>query len=150
MYNYLVRYRHVTPTCPPIPNPKQVAAQEEDAEAQEEAEQAEHDERLELEQAFYAARLAGVLAKAGGEKKVKKGTKKKRGVEEEEVQVAVPERGEAPTLPSAAEEGEGAAAAEIVGMLKAKKKRRKQQQEEEMGRDYVAFDPLDWRSKQFG
>lgn len=129
-----------------------MAAQGEDAEAQGEAEQAEQDERLELEQAFYAARLAGVLAKEGGEKKGVKGMKKKRGVEEGEEGVAalVPGREEAPTLPSAAEEGEGAAASEIVGMLRAKKRRRKQQQEEEMGRDYVAFDPLDWRSKQFG
>ena len=39
-----------------------MAAQEEDAEQAQEAEMADQDERLELEQAFYAARLAGLLA----------------------------------------------------------------------------------------
>lgn len=89
--------------------------------------------------------------------KEKKGGKKKRGaaddatVAAEAVTVAaVPALEEAPTLPSVAEEGEGTAASEITAMLRAKKKRRKQQEEEEMGRAYVAFDPLDWRSKQFG
>lgn len=45
---------------------QQVAAQEEDAEAAEEAEMEEQDQRLQLEQAFYTARLAGLLAKVGG------------------------------------------------------------------------------------
>lgn len=39
-----------------------MAAKEEDEEAAEEAAMAEQDERLEMEQAFYTARLAGLLA----------------------------------------------------------------------------------------
>jgi hypothetical protein len=43
-----------------------VAAQEEDAEKMEEEELVEQDERLALEQAFYNARLAGLLAQVMG------------------------------------------------------------------------------------
>ncbi len=88
--------------------------------------------------------------------KAAKGGKKRGALDEAAVTeidaAAVPAREEAPTLPSVAEEAEGGAtaAAEISSMLRAKKKRRKQQAAEEKGRDYVAFDPLDWRSKQFG
>lgn len=53
-------------------------------------------------------------------------------------------------MPSVAEEGEGTAASEITSMLRAKKKRRRQEEAEEREREYVPFDSLDWRSKQFG
>lgn len=43
-----------------------MAAHEEDAEAAEEEEMAEQDQRLELEQAFFTARLAGLLAQVCG------------------------------------------------------------------------------------
>lgn len=70
--------------------------------------------------------------------------------QEDVVAAAVPAREEAPTLPSAAEEGEGTAAAEITSMLRAKKRKRREREAEERGKEYVAFDALDWRSKQLG
>ncbi|GAB5033525.1 Hypothetical protein NocV09_01400590 [Nannochloropsis oceanica] len=156
-----------------------VVMSEADQEAEEEAEREEEEQRKELEHMYYTARLAGLMATSGeaagrrGKKGERNRGQEKEGGGREDALAAiegVPSKREAPALVAGAVEDEGeeeregevkrrdvqnggggeSASFEISAMLRAKKKRKKEVMEEAFEKDYVPFDPLDWRAKTFG